>query len=117
MYSLFDNASYWFWICNLWFGDLDAPAADSINEKFGGLDIVNRIDRVLYVNGDIDPWHWLGINPEGLMEQNKSMHMNGNEMIFIPNASHCQDLRINNVTPELKDAYNRIIEVWTRWLS
>lgn len=117
MYSEYDTVDLWRWICREYFGsDIDPPDIKAVNDKYYGLDIINRIDRVLYVNGDLDPWHWLGINPDSL--NSKIVSKYDDSIIFIPGSSHCKDLYVpNGLHPELDAAYVRIVETWAKWLK
>ncbi|XP_063839595.1 putative serine protease K12H4.7 [Ostrinia nubilalis] len=51
------------------------------NEKYGGL--TPNVDRVVFVNGDMDPWHKLGVLTD-LSDEAPAR--------VIPDASHCSDL-------------------------
>ena len=112
-YSRLLTTEYYEWGCNLMFGNYSKsiPYAQSINDEFHGLDIINEVSNVVFTNGDIDPWHWLGINPDTMAIENIP---NNNTVIFIEEGFHCSDY----FTPKDKstsfafDSYKKILNAW-----
>ncbi|KAI8897208.1 peptidase S28, partial [Globomyces pollinis-pini] len=76
--------------CQYYFGaDVVKPQTDAVNAKYKGLDVHNAIDRILFVNGEYDPWRWLSVvDGQDGVDKTKSK----NEMILIPQSHHCNDL-------------------------
>ncbi|KAL0972795.1 hypothetical protein UPYG_G00194850 [Umbra pygmaea] len=69
--------------------------------------------RVLYVNGDIDPWHELSVLEEDLDKGNKDMS------IFIKGTAHCADMIPQKALdrPTLKLARKAIERQVSMWLK
>ncbi|KAJ3273484.1 hypothetical protein HDV01_004404 [Terramyces sp. JEL0728] len=88
------------------------PAADvgTTNSKYKGLDIVNQATNILFVQGAIDPWRYLGVTgvPNG-----------NNKFISIPNGHHCTDLKLpdSSSTSDVVAAHNSILAVWDKWIG
>jgi len=82
-------------------------AIDRTNAMYGGLAL--KLDRVVFPNGSIDPWHALGM----------TTNSTGNVPVYIQGTAHCADM----YAPSEKDsteliAARRIIENYlTLWLS
>ena len=48
--------------CQQLFGKyFKTPGVERVNKNYHGLDIVNEFDNIVFVNGDVDPWHRLSI--------------------------------------------------------
>ncbi|KAJ8682094.1 hypothetical protein QAD02_017886 [Eretmocerus hayati] len=88
--------------------DLVDYGVNRTNIEYGGKfpDVTN----VIFVNGDIDPWHALSV----LEDLNES-----SPAIFISGSSHCQDLKEDEVSdiPALTDARKQIRNIISKWLS
>jgi len=79
------------------------------NANYGGDDI--EVSRVIFVNGNKDPWHVLGV----LKKKNpKSPY----EVIVINGTSHCDDMRQSLPTdsPQLKMARKHIADILAKWI-
>jgi hypothetical protein len=86
------------------------PNINAINDKYYGADILEMSDRIVYVNGDIDPWHWLGINSIGNSTRD-------NVVIVVEDGFHCDDL--NGISGQVEggiEAYAKIYSAWDRFL-
>ncbi|KAJ3281510.1 Thymus-specific serine protease, partial [Blyttiomyces sp. JEL0837] len=58
MVSKYVNVDNQVWACRAYLDDKNVyPNVDRTNDYYGGLDI--RTGNILWVNGDIYPWHWL----------------------------------------------------------
>ncbi|KAJ7990179.1 hypothetical protein DPEC_G00297630 [Dallia pectoralis] len=70
-------------------------------------------DRVLYVNGDIDPWHELSVLEEDLDKGHNDM------AVFIKGTAHCADMSPERATdrPALKLARKAIERQVAMWLK
>uniref|UniRef100_A0AAY5KRD0 Serine protease 16 n=1 Tax=Esox lucius TaxID=8010 RepID=A0AAY5KRD0_ESOLU len=70
-------------------------------------------DRVLYVNGDIDPWHKLSVLEEDLNKGSKDM------AVFIKGTAHCADMSSERAAdrPALKLARKAIERQVAMWLK
>ncbi|KAJ3320490.1 hypothetical protein HDV06_005219 [Boothiomyces sp. JEL0866] len=88
------------------------PAAnpDATNSKYKGLDIVNQATKILFVQGAVDPWRYLGVT--GVPNSN-------NVFISIPNGHHCSDLKLpDSSTPsDVAAAHSSILAVWDKWIG
>lgn len=69
-----------------------------------------QVSRVIFVNGNKDPWHVLGV----LDKSPKAAY----EVIVINGTSHCDDMRESRPSdsPQLKMARERISEILTKWI-
>ncbi|KAJ3310024.1 hypothetical protein HDV04_005464 [Boothiomyces sp. JEL0838] len=88
------------------------PAAnpDATNSKYKGLDIVNQASKILFVQGGVDPWRYLGVT--GVPNSN-------NAFISIPNGHHCNDLKLPDAsTPaDVVAAHKNILSIWDKWIG
>ncbi|XP_011497996.1 PREDICTED: thymus-specific serine protease-like [Ceratosolen solmsi marchali] len=78
------------------------------NIMYGG--IIPDVRNIIFVNGDVDPWHALSI----LHDINEF-----SPAILIHGSSHCQDLQSddNEDVPELRAARERIKNIVSIWLQ
>ena len=53
------------------------------NAYLGGQDIKGT--RIVFVNGDVDPWHWLSVYNASTFDPNQPV-------VFIPGGSHCSNM-------------------------
>jgi len=69
-----------------------------------------QVSRVIFVNGNKDPWHVLGI----LTKKPKAPY----EVIVINGTSHCDDMRESHPSdlPPLKMARKRISDILSQWI-
>uniref|UniRef100_A0A673Z911 Thymus-specific serine protease-like n=1 Tax=Salmo trutta TaxID=8032 RepID=A0A673Z911_SALTR len=88
------------------------PGHIAFTNKYYGGDHPNT-DRVLYVNGDIDPWHELSVLEENLDKEDKDM------AILIKGTSHCADMNPGGAAdrPALKQARKAIERKVAKWLK
>ncbi|XP_051166527.1 putative serine protease K12H4.7 [Leptopilina boulardi] len=78
------------------------------NVMYGGR--IPDVQNVLFVNGNIDPWHALSIL-DNLNEASPSIFING--------SSHCMDLQVDRLTDneDLKKARKREREIIVKWIK
>ena len=83
-------------------------AVDFTNAYYGGNSTV--ADRVVYVSGTVDPWHYLAVHHTLAPDS---------PAVFIPGMSHCQDLRSQSSsdTPQLIAGRNKAIGYIQQWLN
>jgi hypothetical protein len=100
--------------CKDIFGDAftEALLDDSVkntNINYGGYDYEGS--RVVFVNGQIDPWHALGFTAQ-------PPNSNTNT-IFIKGTAHCSDMYPSgeNDLPELVQAREKITNLLNAWLK
>jgi serine protease 16 len=81
------------------------------NEYYGGNQ--PHATRIVFVNGDIDPWHYLSVLQDNFE--------NGNDItaVYIPGASHCQNMRPSSVNDTLvmKEAKLKIRNKVAEWVQ
>ncbi|KAJ3276193.1 hypothetical protein HDV01_005641 [Terramyces sp. JEL0728] len=113
-YSKFLSVEYWRESCAASFPDgYHVSGYHNTNKKFGGLDIINQATNIVFVNGDIDPWHWLGINFQPTTKN-----------YFVPVAlgHHCDDLFVYEDHPEYYTpgqlaANKQILATWDQLIA
>ena len=90
--------------------DVYAAIAET-NDRNGGFNISNS--RVLYTNGELDPWHVMAVHPP-----NRGGHDNVVYMIE-DGASHCTDFMppADTDSPSLKKLRGIQIETLAAWLA
>lgn len=78
------------------------------NVEYGKDDI--EVSRVIFVNGNKDPWHALGILKKGPKSQYEAIVING--------TSHCDDMREARPSdsPQLKMAREKISDILAQWI-
>ncbi|XP_068247154.1 putative serine protease K12H4.7 [Palaemon carinicauda] len=83
-------------------------AIDKTNAKYGGL--TPEVTRVAFVNGNIDPWHALGITSDLSSEA---------PAIFIQGTAHCANMYppTPDDLPQLTEAREKIFALIQQWLS
>ncbi|KAL5353067.1 hypothetical protein ACLOAV_001097 [Pseudogymnoascus australis] len=117
------NAAYWQRQCALFF-----PASQGApNSAFGRtVDYVNRYTdgwsprkskRLLYVNGELDPWRTAGVSsefrPGGALKSTKEVPVE-----MIPGGFHCSDLILKNyIDPGVKKVVDREVEIIKGWVG
>jgi serine protease 16 len=99
-------------VCNDLFGLDKVSVFEGIkltNVLYGGL--YPSTSRILFVNGDIDPWHTLSV----LKDQSNK----GDKAVFIAGASHCQDMESSDPddSVDLTQGRREIDSVLSGWLN
>ncbi|KAL0485579.1 serine protease [Acrasis kona] len=81
---------------------------DWTNQYYGQLDI--KATNTIFANGNIDPWHKLGLLKGGYVDSNNVFFMNG--------TAHCADLYAPRDTDleSLKNTRARTLELFEKWL-
>eukprot|EP01132_Coremiostelium_polycephalum_P007631 gene7631-9388_t len=75
--------------CSDVFGFTQLPNTEWTATCYGGL--TPKVENILYVNGNIDPWHALGIT---------SNAPNGSEVLIVNGGAHCSDMMVpSSVSP------------------
>lgn len=89
--------------------DLLKDSVKNTNINYGGYDYQGS--RVVFVNGQIDPWHALGFIGQ---EPNEFTYT-----IFIKGTAHCADMYPSgdHDAPELIQARQKIINLLSVWLK
>lgn len=87
--------------------DLLRDAVRRTNTLYGALKL--RLERVVFPNGSIDPWHALGITTNGT----------GNAAVYIQGTAHCADMYppSDKDSAELREARRLIEQHLLSWLS
>ncbi|CAH0727539.1 unnamed protein product, partial [Brenthis ino] len=105
--------SYYTNMCKERFGpEFDDKRIDdgirNVNQLFGGLN--PNVTKVVFTNGDIDPWSALGI-VEDLSDEAPA--------IVIPCTSHCKDMHPSEIndSEELREARRRIKYFIKKWIN
>ncbi|KAL4647410.1 thymus-specific serine protease [Arapaima gigas] len=100
-------------ICSLVFGipQSSLPSHIAFTNRYYGANHPHTC-RVLYVNGDIDPWHELSVLPNGDKGDN-------NRSILIKSTAHCADMNTSKDgdPPSLKEARQEIERHVALWLK
>jgi len=88
--------------------DLRKRVAET-NANYGEDDI--EVSRVIFVNGNKDPWHVLGVLKKKSLKSDY-------EVIVINGTSHCDDMMDSRPSdsPQLKMARERIADVISQWI-
>lgn len=116
MYSKYVDNTYLQWACNTVFGDgLKPPTSATINRKFRGLEISRYVDRIVFVNGEVDPWKYLGLTPGNPLDDAAS----ANPVIIVKGGHHCSDLQVpsSNSSTGSQVAYAQIVSEWAKILA
>ncbi|KAJ3281511.1 hypothetical protein HDU76_008912 [Blyttiomyces sp. JEL0837] len=105
------NAHYKLWptqYCNEFGAYLDDknvyPNVDRTNDYYGGLDI--RTGNILWVNGNIDPWHWLS--------NYRSAPGLNQDLVLVRDGHHCSELY--GRSEYTKGVFDQIFKVYDKWL-
>ncbi|KAJ3303410.1 hypothetical protein HDU76_005352 [Blyttiomyces sp. JEL0837] len=109
MYSKYVNVDYQVWACTKYLNDDTVyPQVEKTNWYYGGLNI--RTSNIFWVNGDIDPWHWLS-NYQSAPGLNQ-------DALLIHDGHHCSDLYGRDVgdSEYTKGVYDQIFKVYDKWL-
>ncbi|KAI9346999.1 serine carboxypeptidase S28-domain-containing protein [Obelidium mucronatum] len=111
VYSQFVTLEYYEWTCEA-LGLSPTGVADTVstNRKYNGLNITTP--RILWVNGDIDPWHWLSNFESAPNPQSQAV-------ILFENATHCNDLWGSGyqTTNYSLSVFDRILKVYSGWMQ
>ncbi|KAI9204556.1 serine carboxypeptidase S28-domain-containing protein [Polychytrium aggregatum] len=108
IYSRTINVDYYTQACDILFEGYDWPDTQDTNALYKATDI--KTDRIVFVNGAIDPWHWLGIfNRTSTPAQPTFFH----------DQFHCGDLFVPLQTdsPLLIQIKGQIMATWINILS
>lgn len=128
VFSRLANAEYWQRQCELFFphegkytyGSALGKTAADINTHTRGWqlpDYLNSISRLLWVNGEYDPWRSASVasefRPGGPLASTIDV-----PSILIPGSRHCNDLRVRNaVNQDIKKAQADIVAQMTNWTN
>lgn len=119
-YSSLISVEYYEWVCDIMFQGQQraSPDVEGINDEFYGLDLVNRVSNVVFTNGNVDPWHWLGVNSDTMNMSTVPKNQNLT-VILIENGHHCSDYGTpgNKSSAVALGAYNQIIYAWDSLLA
>jgi hypothetical protein len=119
------TAEYWARQCALYFppgpnnetyGLAKGKTAHDVNTYTGGWNMTNNTTRLLYVNGEFDPWREASMSsdfrPGGPLNWTAQM-----PVFVVPGGSHCSDLYtengvVNEGAKHVIDAVIRQLKVW-----
>ncbi|KAJ3303678.1 hypothetical protein HDU76_005318 [Blyttiomyces sp. JEL0837] len=107
--SKYVNVDYELWSCRANLNDPTVyPRIDATNKYYGGLDI--RTSNILWVNGDMDPWHYLS-NYQSAPGLNQ-------DSLLINDGHHCSDIwgRAVDDSEYRKGVFDQIFKVYDKWL-
>jgi serine protease 16 len=117
-YTLFSknlDLEYHKWTCRLYFGKRYPQVdPDHYNKKYHGLDIVHKVDRIVYVTGDNDPWTKVAVTPDMVKKSQLDNHA-----VMIKGGFHCKDLHVPLPfhPPSYREAHEKIMGIWDRILG
>ena len=106
---------YWINFCTDAFGaDFDpASKVKQSNQHYGGNKLPTSIpNNILFVNGNIDPWHSLSIY--------QPVPNSPLETVFIQGTAHCADVSLvgpSRAPPQLLAAQQRISDIIGKWIK
>lgn len=105
------SEDFYFDVCSGLFGpeftrESIQDSVDKTNERYHGLKL--NVEKVFFLNGDMDPWHTLGILKD-LSEEAPAR--------VIENASHCAGLRDENVNKEILEFRELIKKKLKEWIG
>jgi serine protease 16 len=115
LFSKYIDLEYHKWTCRQYFGDgYPQVPPNHYNKKYHGLDIVNKIDRIVYVTGDNDPWTRVAVTPSIAKRSTKR-----NYAVMIRGGFHCRDLHVPLPIhpPSYIQAHKDIMGIWDEILS
>ncbi|KAJ3315117.1 hypothetical protein HDV04_004258 [Boothiomyces sp. JEL0838] len=111
-FSSYLTLDFWREECATSFPDAYKGFNKSItNTMYGGLNIVNNATNIIFANGDIDPWHHLGIN---------SQPSTSNFFVFVENGHHCDDMFYStdgSMTDGQTAANKQILSIYDKLLA
>ncbi|KAJ3121264.1 hypothetical protein HK100_012452 [Physocladia obscura] len=84
VYSQFITVDYYSWLCETQgLSTNGLPNVTYTLKSYNGLNITTP--RIMWVNGDLDPWHWLS-------NYNTAPNPTTQALILYKNATHCNDI-------------------------
>lgn len=97
--------------CKVIFGnEFDEQRVDqgviNTNKMYGGL--TPNVENTVFVNGDMDPWHKLGV----LQDLSPAA-----PAVYITGSSHCHDLSVNSDEENIKEARVKIENHLKEWIG
>ncbi|PMD15664.1 putative serine peptidase, partial [Hyaloscypha hepaticicola] len=88
---------------------------DPFNAKYAGWNIANTT-RLMFSNGEFDPWRSASVSsefrPGGPLISTPEM-----PIIQVPRGIHCQDLYMENVTPEILETMGKEVQQMKFWVD
>ncbi|KAJ3269874.1 hypothetical protein HDV01_000836 [Terramyces sp. JEL0728] len=124
-YSRFLTVDYFHWLCNVTFNTPNfRPNVTRINKDYLGLNIYAATTRIVFVNGDTDPYSFLSLTPNSA-QINLNPSQPGPDFqlpnIVLGNSGgrHCQDLALpsDGSTPAFIETHSRILQSWDLYLN
>ncbi|KAK0615372.1 peptidase S28 [Bombardia bombarda] len=124
--SRYVTADYWRKQCPLWFpktpgdgsyGIAQGKRAKDVNKWTGGWSVTNT-SRLLYVNGEWDPWRDATVSskfrPGGALKSTEQL-----PVFVIPKGTHCSDLYGPNwsVNPDVKAIVDQEVVIMKNWID
>ncbi|KAJ3288378.1 hypothetical protein HDU79_004917 [Rhizoclosmatium sp. JEL0117] len=106
-YSQFVKPEHWIAACGRNKFPSSVSTAINTNDYYGGLAI--NISRILWVNGDVDPWHWLSKFDSPSSEQRS---------IIFPGSTHCNDMwGTSTARDDQLPKFYEIFGIYDEWLN
>ncbi|KAM7186467.1 serine carboxypeptidase S28 [Rhypophila sp. PSN 637] len=99
------------------YGSAAGKTADSLNAWTGGWNFVNTT-RVLWVNGEFDPWRSASVSselrPGGPLQSTPEV-----PVYLLPKGIHCNDLNVRNAqaNSDLKTAHKSMVKTMVKWVD
>lgn len=106
--------SFWIQFCKDVYGKDFNPAlkVKETNEHYGGFKLPTFItDNILFVNGNIDPWHSLSIY--------EPIPNSPIQTVFVDGTAHCADVSLtgSRAPPQLQVAQGKVSDIIGQWVS
>ena len=111
------QCAYWFPPSEGGFGIAKGKTSDQVNKYTGGWSVTNTT-RLLYVNGQYDPWRDSTVSsdfrPGGPLQSTANLPVK-----VLPGGVHCSDLYAQNsaANPSLKLVVDDEVAILSRWVA
>lgn len=102
---------YWLDYCKRIYGKEIVPNTEAWNMRYGGKN--PAVTRVIYTNGEEDPWKWASVLPGHPNKDLTPIEMK------CANCAHCIDLKSDQPTdaPEVTAARAQVMEIIKGWIA
>ncbi|KAJ3252380.1 hypothetical protein HK103_001593 [Boothiomyces macroporosus] len=124
-YSRYLTVDYFHWLCTVTFNIPNfRPNVTRVNSQYLGLGIYTATTRIVFVNGDTDPYSFLSVTPNDVqLSTNPGQPGPGFELpnIVLNNSGgrHCQDLSLpsSSSSPAFIETHSRILQSWDLYIN
>ncbi|KAJ3319128.1 hypothetical protein HDV06_006687 [Boothiomyces sp. JEL0866] len=124
-YSRYLTVDYFHWLCNVTFNTPNfRPNVSRINSEYLGLGIYTATTRIVFVNGDTDPYSFLSITSNNVQISTNPGSPGPNfelPNIVITNGGgrHCQDLALpsDGSSPSFIETHSKILQSWDLYIN